>query len=47
MKKKYTERQIIQFPAELKKLEQEIEETKTTDRKRIDRLLELLEDDKK
>ena len=42
MKKNFTKSQIKQFPAELKTLKEEVEETKTTDRKRIDELLKLL-----
>lgn len=39
MRKKYSKRQLKQFPVELKKLSKEIEEIKSTDRKRIDNLL--------
>lgn len=46
MKKKFTKRQIKKIPLELKKLNEEIDKTKSTDRKRIDKLLELIEGDK-
>ncbi len=46
MKKKFTKRQLKKIPLELKKLNEEIEETKSTDRKRIDKLLELIEGSK-
>ena len=45
MKKKFTKRQLKKVPSELEKLNKEIEETKSTDRKRIDKLLELIEGD--
>lgn len=43
MRKKFTKRQLEQVPSELKKLNEEIDETKSTDRKRIDKLLKLTE----
>lgn len=47
MRKKFTKRQTKRFPLELKKLNKEIEDTKSNDRKRIDKLLQAIEENKK
>jgi hypothetical protein len=46
LKKKFTERERKQFPAELDMLKKEVEETRSKDRTRIDKLLELMKQEK-